>query len=331
VKRGIVPALAISVAVGLAAIALITLWIGPEALRGVGRIRTAWLAASVALLAASWAAAGLRLRMLVARAGGRLPLRRGVRAHLVGLFASAVTPGGAGGMPAMVVTLAGQGLPQPRAWAVGIAATSADLAFIAWTTPLALLWLHRAGALPDRPWVVAAALVVTVAAATAAVLLLLRLAWTRPVAAALLRGPLRRWRVRALTGIDRMLTARAALTEAPWSWHLRFHATVAVAWWTLFAVLWTVARGFGIDASPYTVVAGLTLVQGVGAVVPTPGGSGAIELGATLALAGGEGRRGVAVAVLTWRALTFYLLFLLGPAVGGYEVARAGTRGDDDA
>ena len=330
-KRGTVTALAISLAVGLAAIALVAVWIGPEALRGVGRIQAPWLAAAVALLAVSWTAAGLRLRMLVARAGGRLPLRRGVRAHLVGLFASAVTPGGAGGMPAMVVTLTGQGLPQPRAWAVGIAATSADLAFIAWTTPLALLWLHRSGALPDRPWVIVAALVVTVAAATAAVLLLVRLAWTRPIATVLLRGPLRRWRLPALEGIDRMLVARTALTAAPWGWHLRFHAIVALGWWTLFGVLWTVARGFAIDASPLTVVAGLTLVQGVGAVVPTPGGSGAIELGATLALAGSEGRRGVALAVLTWRALTFYLLFLLGPAVGGYEVARASTRSGDDA
>jgi uncharacterized protein (TIRG00374 family) len=331
VTRGTVTALVVSLAIGLAAIALVALWLGPEALRGVGRIRGEWLAAALTLLATSWTLAGARLRMLVGRAGGRLPLRRGVRAHLVGLFASAVTPGGAGGMPAMVVTLAGQGLPQPRAWAVGIAATSADLAFIAWTTPLALLWLQRAGALPDRPWVIAAALVVTVASATAAVLLLLRLAWTRPIAAALLRGPLRRWRARALAGIERMLVARAALTAAPWGWHLRFHATVAAAWWTLFGVLWALARGFGVEASPLTVLAGLTLVQGVGAVVPTPGGSGAIELGATLALAGSEGRRGVAVAVLAWRGLTFYVLFLLGPAVGGYEVARAGTRGDEDA
>jgi uncharacterized protein (TIRG00374 family) len=269
--------------------------------------------------------------MLVRRAGGRLPLLRGVRAHLIGLFASSVTPGGAGGMPAMVVTLTGQGVAQPRAWAVGIATTTADLAFIAWSTPLALAWLQRAGALPDRPIVVVAALVVTVVAALAAVLLLLRLAWARPIAATLLRGPLRRWRAPALSGIDRMLSARTALDAAPWRWHLAFHAVVALSWWSLFGVLWAVAHGFGIDASALTVVAGLTLVQGVGAVVPTPGGSGAIELGATLALAGSEGRRGVAVAVLAWRALTFYLLFLIGPAVGGYEVARVHARSDEDA
>lgn len=330
-RRGTATALAISVAIGLAAIALVTVWVGPEALRGVGRIRPGWLAASVGLLLASWSFAGVRLRMLVGRAGGRLPVRRGVRAHLVGLFASAVTPGGAGGMPAMVVTLTGQGVAQPRAWAVGIATTSADLAFIAWTTPLALAWLQRAGALPDRPAVIVAAIVVTVVAALAAVLLLLRLAWARPIAAALLRGPLRRWRAPALSGVDRMLTARAALDAAPWRWHVAFHLVVALSWWSLFGVLWTVARGFGIEASALTVVAGLTLVQGVGAVVPTPGGSGAIELGATLALAGNEGRRGVAVAVLTWRALTFYALFLLGPVIGGYEVARVRAHGDDDA
>lgn len=332
-RRNTVRALLVSIVLGVAAITVVVVWLGPESFRGIATVDRGWLALACALLVSAWGLAGLKIVLLARRVGARLPLVRATRAHLLGQFASAITPGGAGGMPAIVMTLIARGVPPPRAWSVGIAVTAADLAFIGWTLPLALAWLRTAGALPDHPAVLPAAVTVGVLALLGSGLLVLRQEWLLPVGRALLRGPFRRWRDRLLAGIERLLAARDALTRARWGWHLRFHAIVALSWWCLFAVLWCVARGFGLEADPRTVIGGLTFVQIAGAAVPTPGASGLMELGGSLALAGAgtQERRGVAAAVLLWRAMTFYLPFLLGPAIGGYELTRLSTARRDDA
>lgn len=330
-RASIVRALLLSIVLGVAAIAVVAVWLGPESFHGITTVDRGWLALAFALLFSAWGLAGLKIVLLARRVGAALPIVRAVRAHLFGQFASAITPGGAGGMPAIVMTLIARGVQPPRAWSVGIAVTAADLAFIGWTLPLALAWLRIAGALPRHPAVLPIAVAVGVLALAGGVLLVVRQEWLLPVGRALLRGPLRRWRERVLAGVERLLIARDALTGAGWGWHLRFHTVVALSWWCLFGVLWSVARGLGLDADPRTVIGGLTFVQIAGAAVPTPGASGLMELGGSLALAGAEAGRGVAAAVLLWRAMTFYLPFLLGPAIGGYELTRAVAARRDDA
>lgn len=315
-------ALTLSIVIGMAALAVVLILIGDD-LRAIPSMRLPWLAAAVAFLAGSFSLAGARLGMLVHRGGAGIPFHHAVRAHVLGLFASTVTPGGSGGMPAVALTLARQGVPKGLAWASAVGATAADLVLFGWSIPVALLGLHLAGALPPSNALRIAAAAMSVVALATAVLLTLRLRWTRTLARRALRGRLARYLEPVERFLDDLLEANGSLRAAPLRWHLRFHATVACGWWSFFAVLWACARGFGVEAPAAVVIAALTLVQGIGAVVPTPGGSGYFELGASWALASQGGRAGVVGAVVVWRLLCHYALFLLGPTLGGYLLARA--------
>jgi len=326
VRTNVTRAVGWSVGVGVVSLGLVIVWAGPDAWTGVASIDLRWLVTAVLLTLTSWTLAGFRFVLLARRATANLPLHRGVRAHLVGLFASAASPGGAGGMPAAVLTMTRQGVEASSAWSIGLAATAADLAFIGWSTPVALLVLHSRGRLPNDPWIAPVAIAVSLVALTLAFVLLARQRWLAPLSSLVLRGPLQRYRDRATNFVTSLQQGQQRFSRSAWWWHLGFHGTVATAWWCLFLVLWGTARSLSISVPPLDVVAGLTLVQGIGAVVPTPGGSGTYELGASLLLVSQSGPRGVAAVVVVWRFLTFYLLFLLGPIVGAYDLARGAPR-----
>lgn len=315
-------ALVLSLLVGGASLAAVVAWLGGDELRTLGTIRLGWLAAAAGALATSFVLAGVRLRMLVVRCGASLPLHHAVRAHVLGLFASSLTPGGSGGMPAVAMTLTRQGVPRAAAWSSMIGATVADTVLFGWSIPVALLVLYRGDALPSGPPFLIVSVLVSLVALAASYLLAFRLHWIRPLARVLLQGRLARLKPRLDRFLEDLLAAQGSLRRAPWSWHLRFHATVALSWWCVFAVLWACARGFGIGVPPWTVIAALTLVHGVGAFVPTPGGSGFFEFGGSLALLSVGARGGVAATVVVWRLLSHYVLFLLGPMMGGYLLLR---------
>jgi hypothetical protein len=59
------------------------------------------------------------------------------------------------------------------------------------------------------------------------------------------------------------------------------------------------------------------------AVVPAPGGGGAVELAFRAALAGVIGKSLFAAALLWWRFYTFYIYIVLGAIVAGNTAMRA--------
>jgi len=65
------------------------------------------------------------------------------------------------------------------------------------------------------------------------------------------------------------------------------------------------------------------------AVVPAPGGGGAVELAFRAALAGVIGRRYFAAALLWWRFYTFYIYIVLGAIVAGGTAIRAVRKTQD--
>ncbi|MDZ7800592.1 MAG: lysylphosphatidylglycerol synthase transmembrane domain-containing protein [Trueperaceae bacterium] len=320
----VIRALVASFLIGGAALAGVVAWLGVEELQHLSRIELPWLAAALGFLLASFLFAGMRLAMLVRRTGAPLRLRHAVRCHVLGLFASTVTPGGSGGMPALALSLTRQGVPSGTAWSSGVAAIAADTVFYGWSLPVALLVLDRSVTLPNPVVLRTAGLIVSVGGLAVAYLLAFRLAWALPLSRWALRGRLARHR----EGVERFLTnlleAHGLLHGAPWSWHARFHLLVAASWGAFFAVLWASARGFGLPVDPWTVIAALVLVAGLGSVVPTPGGSGFFEFGASLALVAQGARGGVVGAVVVWRLISHYALFLIGPPLGGYLWARHG-------
>jgi len=65
------------------------------------------------------------------------------------------------------------------------------------------------------------------------------------------------------------------------------------------------------------------------AVVPAPGGGGAVELAFRAALAGVIGTSLFAAALLWWRFYTFYLYIILGAIVAGDTALRALRKTDE--
>ncbi len=65
------------------------------------------------------------------------------------------------------------------------------------------------------------------------------------------------------------------------------------------------------------------------AVVPAPGGGGAVELAFRAALAGVIGKRYFAAALLWWRFYTFYIYIVLGAIVAGNTALRAVRKAQD--
>lgn len=318
----LVRSLLVSAVVGLASLAAVALWLGTDEWGALGRLRAPHLAWALLALALSFVAAGGRLLLLAARVGRPLRLRHAVRAHLLGQFASTVTPGGSGGMPALSLTLRHQGFPHGEAWACGVMIFAADATFFTWSTPLSLVLLQRAGLLPDGGAWGALGLAFTVAALVVSSLVVFRLRWSLPLVRGVMRGPLRRWRERSTHFLERLLGAQEHMRDARPGWHLAVQACTAVSWAALFLVLVAVAVGLDLGLKWWTVVAALTLVTALGSVVPTPGGSGYFELGASALLVAQGAAAGAAAAVLIWRLLTHYAHYLIGPMLGGYLLMR---------
>jgi uncharacterized protein (TIRG00374 family) len=323
VKRPVLQALALSIVLSALGLAIVAWQVG--GVQSFLRIRAldGWhLALALAALYASFAVAATRLQLICRLLGHKLRHRHALRAHLLGLFASAVTPGGSGGVPAVALTLDVQGVERARAWAAGLAVISADVVFHAWATPLALAVLYGAGLYPRTPLWTALAIGATVVTAVMAYLLLFRIQLLAPLLRSLLRGPLLRFRRHGLRFMDRFLEANRLLTGASLASRFLIQALTAIAWATLFAILPLIVRGLDAQVGPLIALAGQAVLIVIASVFPTPGGSGFLELGLSWFLVRQGSGEVATAAVFAWRLLTFYSIFLIGPFVGGYLVVR---------
>ena len=277
---------------------------------------------AVGAMVATFLFGGLRLQYVCHRLHLHLRLRHAVRTHILGMFSATVTPGGAGHTPGIALMLQHHGSTGGGAWAAGVAIFRADAIFHAWGLPLALATLYALGTVPRTPaWLAVggSAIVITLALAY---LLQFKVHWLRPIGSALLRGPLLRFRRPGMRFLEEMLRADRVFAGAPIGWQLGVQALTVGAWLSLFAVLYVLSRGLGIPLA----FAGAAAIQAVVAttsiLVPTPGASGFYELGISYLLLVKGGEASVPAVVLLWRLFTYYSVFLVGPMLGGYVLAK---------
>ncbi len=310
---------------------------GPAAFRvDAYRLPTVSLPLGLLIAAAAgsyWLVPALRLQTLCAVQGHRLPFGTGLLIHLAGLFGAVVTPGGSGGAPAIAAALRRVGLPLGTGVALAVQVTVLDLVFFAWALPSSLAYLLWSGATALTADLVALALV-SMAAAIAATIVLGR--YPR-LAVRLFLWLARR---RALTPLRRRLVtgARAYYRSSRLFGTMRFSTWIALqalgalGWLGMFVLFWSLVRVF----QPFgflTTVASLTIVTLVAFIVPTPGGSGFIEVAVGYGIGAELGSADpVTPPLLLWRLATFYLIFLLGPlaswllVAGGFGRVSAGRR-----
>jgi hypothetical protein len=94
------------------------------------------------------------------------------------------------------------------------------------------------------------------------------------------------------------------------------------AWFALFSVLPLVLLGLGWEGSFSTLIFRMFLLFCLVPASPTPGGSGAVELGFTVLLFNVVPAHLIGLVVLVWRALTYYFTLIAGSLV----VAKLFTR-----
>ena len=95
----------------------------------------------VGVLALRWLVGGWRTALLVRLSGASLSLWQGVRAHVVGLFASVITPAGGGNALGLTWLLTRYSVPLQNAVITSVLVTVLDMAFFAWSVPAAFLYL----------------------------------------------------------------------------------------------------------------------------------------------------------------------------------------------
>jgi uncharacterized protein (TIRG00374 family) len=269
----------------------------------------------------TWSAKAVRIR---------LPFTTAVRTTLAGDFGASITPARSGAEPARYLVLAEAGIAAPSALVVLFAELFLEALSLATVVMVVAIVFRHAG-------LVLGALVGVVGTYSAFVIGLGVLAvtlsrrhvgdeppgWARRIH---LRGRrwdlVQRWFARVRTTVDMMKDV-----QLPWALAAYLVSVVHVA--MRLCVLPALVLGAGVDA-PLAPLAlwPLGLLYGA-AVVPAPGGGGAVELAFRAALAGVIGPTHFAAALLWWRFYTFYIYIVLGAIVAGNTALRAVRKAQD--
>lgn len=311
-------------ALGVAA----TLWLLGEDISSLGRLPLSAIVIGIGLLVLNYAAATLRLKILVHMAAHDLSFAACLRAYALGLFTSAITPGSAGQAPAVVLSFTRDGMPASRAWSVNVYIWVLDLAFLAYSVPASLLLVGRNVSVLRvvRPEIFA----VVVAAGTAALIwvLLFRLHWLTSLLKTTFRLRwLRRWRPSVAEFSARLEAAAGDLRGGSFAVRAMLHVLTAVVYLSTLLTFWVMVDAVNPGARLLPTMATAQIPTVLAAFFPTPGGAGILEI-FTASLMRAGSARDVAAAILGWRLITFYSRLIIGPALGA---ARVGLRRSHDA
>ncbi|NMB25105.1 MAG: flippase-like domain-containing protein [Firmicutes bacterium] len=299
---------------------------GPNLWKDIAQIDPAMLGIACGLVVISWMLDARRMQVLTHSLGGHLSILNGMRISIVGAFVSGVTPFDSGGEPVQVYLLTEKGLNAGQstaiiavktlcnAWArftLGLAA-SIWLFFLSdfWTIPRPMYFALMFGIImyfivficglylvfhPDKISVIV----------VPAVRNRLTLRFFKPeVLDALLErieGELREFTGALQEFVD---NRRSVLWQV---------IGLSYLWWLIFTMVPAVIL-MGLGMSPQFVrVMGITLIFYLAAAyAPTPGSSGAAELGFSLLFRSVVPNSLIGLFVTVWRGFTYYLNLLAG-------------------
>jgi uncharacterized protein (TIRG00374 family) len=286
------------------------------------------LASVVLSVVGLWSLQAWRLRLLVRHQGTNLRFAPALMVHLTYTFGCALTPGGSGGGAALAASLRRLGMRWGRGIGVAVQVFILDIVFLAWGSPLALLYLLYVRGMPV-PFAVQVLVwtCVVLAAGTAALL-----TGSPGVAARLILWfarlrPLHRWRARS-QGLarDYYRAGRIFRSLSP-----RKMAALQIVhhggWACSFVALWAWMNLYLVTDLPLA-AAGLTTASLLSIVMPTPGASGLIEALVGLGAMAEVDDSVVAAPILLWRITTFYLIYLVGPWAGWWLLRQARSGGN---
>jgi uncharacterized protein (TIRG00374 family) len=291
-----------------------------DALRNMDRLVFLYC---LGLVVTAWVCNGLRLRLLSAALGFRIPLARCVRITLSSEFGIAATPSGVGGGFLKIYLTRRQGVPVGQAMSFLATDMTLDFIFMLIIIPLGISsFLQIFRPIVKRP----TEGVLYLLAATALVVLFAALFWRRRVTANGPRAPSAGLqRPRGLRGLR--VSARLMLRK--WSGEFRTGYTTLlslkkhylvgtffvslVQWSCRYGVLVVILRALGVtDVNPFA----LFLLQGMlffgGLLLVLPGGGGGVETAFAFTVGQLVPASIVGVALVLWRFFTYYLYLAAG-------------------
>ena len=275
-------------------------------------------------------ARSLKIRWSARAAGIRLKFSAAVRTCLGGDFAAAITPARSGAEPARFFVLAEAGLPSSSVLVILYAELFLEVfSLAAVVICVAVVFRHAGAVLFTLVGVVGAYAAVIIGIGALAMFLSRRNA----------NGPPPRWarRLRLHAGrwrtIQRALRRLRATVDSVEHIHRKAAIAAFLASFVHVAIRLTVLPALVLTSIATAPLAPLALwplgfLYGA-AVVPAPGGGGAVEMAFRAALGHEIPVQLFAAALIWWRFYTFYIYILLGAIAAGNTVLRAVRKTED--
>jgi len=323
VNRHLWKTLAVALVLGLAGLVAVTVWLGePGSWRQLFQLSAVTLAVALLLMVVSFLAGGARLLVVLRLADARVNLWRASRAHVLGLFAAAITPSGGGNGVAIGVALQRDGVKPDVAWSAAVYTTVLDLLFFAWSIPLAVVLLFRANLVSTQlMWLSLGASLLFLALWYGIAFHLGR--FTYLVARLFSLPVVKRWRRPVIRFFEGVGKATGSMARGDLGNQLQLQALTVVLHGAVYTVFYVLAAALGSPLTWLPTLALLLIISAASHVVPTPGGSGYFEVALSYAFSQRGAPAGVTAAVLAFRVFTYYVPIVLGAVLGGQVLINA--------
>jgi glycosyltransferase 2 family protein len=285
---------------------------------------------ALAAVAIEVLARALKIRWSAKAAGIRISLGTAARTCLGGDFAAAITPARSGAEPARFFILSETGLPASSVLVILYAELFLEVFSLAAVVAVVAVVFRHAG-------VVVATLVSMVGGYAAVILGIGALAIFLSRRNA--HGPPPRWALRLRLHGGRWRTIQKALLKLRGTIDSVEKVNTRPA---IYAFLASVVHvGIRLTVLPALVLTSIATVPLAplalwplgflygAAVVPAPGGGGAVEMAFRAALGGAIPAQLFAASLIWWRFYTFYIYILLGALAAGSTVLRAVRKTED--
>jgi uncharacterized protein (TIRG00374 family) len=279
---------------------------------------------AVAAVAIEVLARSLKIRWSARAAGIRLSLGTAARTCLGGDFGAAITPARSGAEPARFLILRETGLPGSSVLVILYAELFLEVfSLAAVVLAVAIAFRHAGVVIATLVSMVGGYALVILGIGAIAIFLSRRNA----------SGPPPRWALRLRLHGGRWRTIQRALTKLRATIDSVEHVDTRPAIYAFLAsvvhvgIRLTVLPALVLTSIPTAPLAPLALwplgfLYGA-AVVPAPGGGGAVEMAFRAALGGAIPTSLFAASLIWWRFYTFYIYILLGALAAGSTVLRA--------
>ncbi|MBI4720711.1 MAG: flippase-like domain-containing protein [Chitinivibrionia bacterium] len=326
-RRTILKGVRIFFGLSVASIAVVFLFtMREETLSALRQAEPGYLILALLLINSDWFGSGLRLFLLSRRITKKLSYMGCVKAAVANTFMANITPSQTGGGPAQIYVLYKEGLPVVESMSVSLMTFLATVFFLVLSTASIRLFglndtLSNTTVRIMFEYGVSLFLIIG---------LLVILFVCRP---ALLRKTMTlffdfisRFRRRhflrpggranhVVDVVDRCHQIMIGYFRHAWGTMLLAVMVTGAVFLSKFVIAYLIVRGLGVEAGLWEVVSIQILITLATYFIPTPGATGAAELGSAVLMAGIVPVELLMVYVVLWRAITAYSSVSIGTAV----------------